>query len=139
MAASQADIGYGASFGIEGATPGSYVAVAEVVSITPPGATREAVEATHLNSDDETKEFIAGLAEWGDASITVNYLPSASDALMTAFTGKTDKFQITFPSGVKMQFAGIVTGYEIGEVVANDKMTATFTVKCSGKATLVAA
>lgn len=138
MAASQADIGYGASFGIEGSTPGTYVAVAEVVSVTPPGASREAVDVTHLNSDNETKEFIAGMAEWGDASITVNYLPSATDALMTAFTAKTDKFQITFPSGVKMRFAGIVTGYEIGEIVVDDKMSATFTVKCSGAATLVA-
>lgn len=136
MAASNADIGYGARFGI-GATP-TYVA--EVVSITPPGMTRDTVEVTHLESDNAYKEYIGALKDAGEASITVNYIPavSASDALLTAFnTDGPQSFTILFPSGtLKLTFSGIVTGYELGDIVADDKMSATFTVKATGAVTI---
>lgn len=136
MAASNADIGYGARFGI-GATP-TYVA--EVVSITPPGMTRDTVEVTHLESDNAYKEYIGALKDAGEASITVNYIPavSASDALLTAFnTDGPQDFTILFPSGtLKLTFKGIVTGYELGDIVADDKMSATFTVKATGAVTI---
>jgi len=136
MAASNADIGYGAKFGI-GATP-TYVA--EVVSITPPGMTRDTVEVTHLESDNAYKEYIGALKDAGEASITVNYIPavSASDALLTAFnTDGPQDFTILFPSGtLKLTFKGIVTGYELGDIVADDKMSATFTVKATGAVTI---
>lgn len=137
MAASNADTGYGSRFGI-GATP-TYVA--EVVSITPPGMTRDTVEVTHLESDGMWKEYIPSLKDAGEASITINYVPAvaASDALMTAFnTDSAQSFTILFPSGtVKMTFSAIVTGYEIGDLV-DDKMSATFTVKATGAVTLAA-
>lgn len=139
MAASNADIGYGARFGI-GATP-TYVA--EVVSITPPGMTRDTVDVTHLESDNMFKEYVGALKDAGEASITVNYIPAvaASDALLTAFnTDASQSFTILFPGGtVKLTFTGIVTGYEIGDVVADDKMSATFTVKATGAVTLASA
>lgn len=136
MAASSADTGYNAQFGIKGGSS-TYTYVAEVVSITPPGMTRETVDVTHLESDDEYREFIAGLKDLGEASITINYLPATSDALVTAFEAGKGDFRILFPSGaVGLDFAGIVTGYEIGDVVADDKMSATFTVKGTGKAAL---
>ena len=136
---SDAAIGYNSTFGIEGGTPGTYVAVAEVTSITPPGVTRDTPEVTHLKSADQFKEFIAGLAEGGDASININFVPSATDVLLAAFNAREGNFQIVFPNGVKMNFAGIVTGWEIGEVVSGEPMTASFTVKQTGAATLVAA
>ena len=139
MTATQADIGYNSAFGIEGATPGTYVAVAEVVSITPPGMTRDAIEATHLKSPEEFKEFIAGLKDGGEASITVNFIPAATDALYTAFEAKSGKYQITFPNGVMMRFAGFFTGYTPPELTPDGKMEASATIKCNGKPTLHAA
>ena len=138
MAASSATIGYTSTFGIEGGTPGVYVPVAEVVSITPPGWTREAIDVTHLASDDGYKEFIAGMKEAGDASLTLNFVPSATDVLVTAFAASTGNYQIIFPNGVQLDFAGIVTQYEIGEL-SNEKMSATLTIKASGAPALVAA
>lgn len=137
MAASLADIGYGARFGI-GATP-TYVA--EVVSITPPGMSRDTVDVTHLESDNAWKEYIGSLKDSGEASITINYVPTvaASDALFTAFgSDAAQDFTILFPGGtVKMTFKGIVTGYEPGDLVADDKMSLTFTVKATGAVALV--
>lgn len=136
---SDALLGYNATFGIEGGTPGTYVLVAEVTSITPPGQTRDTSEVTHLKSPDKYKEFIANLADGGDASISVNFVPSATDVLLAAFDAESGNYQITFPNGVKMNFAGIITGWEIGEIVPNEAMTASFTVKQTGSPTLVAA
>lgn len=136
---SNADIGYGASFGIEGSTAGTYVDVAEVVAITPPGMTREAVDATHLESTDGYREFIGGLKETGEASITLNFVPSATDALVTAFEAATGSYQITFPNGVKLQFDGFFTAYNPPELTPGGIMQATATIKATGKATLVGA
>lgn len=138
MTETAADIGYDASFGIEGSVADTYEDVAEVVSITPPGMTRESVEATHLKSPDQFKEFIAGMMEGGEASLTLNFIPSATDVLYTAFSAKTGKYQITFPNGVMMRFKGFFTAYNPPEL-SGEKMEATATVRCSGKPTLHAA
>lgn len=131
-----ADIGFNASFGIEGSTPGTYVEVAEVVGVTPPGVTREAVEATHLKSPDRYKEFIAGLKEAGEASLTLNFVPSATDALYTAFDDPDGKYQITFPNGVMLRFDGFFTAYNPPELTPGGKMEANATIKATGKPTL---
>ena len=138
MTTTNADIGYDSSFGIEGETSGTYVAVAEVTAINGFGFSRESLEATHLKSPDQYKEFIAGMKEGQPVTITLNYVPSESDALVTAFEAKTGKYEITAPNGVQMRFSGFCTQYEIGELNA-DKMTATATFQPSGKPTLHAA
>ena len=138
MTTTNADIGYDSSFGIEGATPGEYTAVAEVTAINGFGFSRESVEATHLKSPDQYKEFIAGMKEAQPVTITLNYVPSESDALVTAFEAQTGKYQITAPNGVMMRFSGFCTEYEIGELNA-EKMTATATFQPSGKPTMHAA
>lgn len=141
MAKSAAQAGYGATFGVKQGSASVYTVLAEVTSITPPGMTRETIDVTHLTSDDQFKEFIGSLAEAGEATLSLNYIPSASDALMTAFT--TDhgagSFQITFPKGdFTMTFNGVVTGYEPGEIVVDGKLTASMTVKASGKPVIAA-
>lgn len=138
MPASAAALGNRARFGIKGAGA-TYVYVAEVSAISPPSWSRDTVEVTHLESPDGFKEFIAGLADGGEASITLNYVPAASDALLTAFLAPVDDFRILFPSAtVALDFAGIVTGYEIGELTPEGEMTATFTVKATGQPALTA-
>jgi predicted secreted protein len=134
-----ADIGYDSEFGIESITPGTYTKVAEVTAITPPGMTRDAVEVTHLESASAYREYIAGLKDGGEATITLNFTPSATDALVTAFEAETGGYQITFPNGVKLQFDGFFTAYNPPELTPGGAMQATATIKMTGKATLVAA
>jgi len=138
MAKTKASIGHTTTFGVKLPPANAFTKVAEVTNLTPPGMTRDTVDATHLESDDGYKEFIAGLKESGEATLTVNYVPSAADALVAAFENGSGEFQITFPNKVTLTFDGIVTGYEWNDVVADDKMSATFTVKCSGKPVLAA-
>lgn len=135
MPASNAAAGYGARFFIkEGVT---YVPVGEVVSITPPGWTRDTIEVTHLESPDKAKEYIGSLIDAGEATITINYVPAATDDLLDAFTAEDGEFRVLFPGGtIALNFFGVVTSYEIGDLVGDDKMSATFTVKATGKPTL---
>lgn len=142
MPRSKAQAGFGAQFALRavGATT-PHVRVAEVVSIQPPGQTRDTIDVTHLDSDDAVKEFIGSLTEGGEASITINFVPEEAETLQTAFTadGGAGEFRILFPKKTHaMTFAGIVTAYEPGEIVVDDKLTATFTVKCSGRPVIAA-
>jgi len=135
MPASAADIGFTTTFGIESATPGTYTLVAEVTKITPPGFSREAVEVTHLNSPDRFAEFIAGMNKAGPATIVLNLVPSATDALVTAFLATSGSYQITFPNAVTLTFSGFVLTYELDEL-SEEAMTATATFQPSGKPVL---
>lgn len=141
MPQTKADIGYGAEYAIgDGAASEQFSPVAEVISITPPGLTRDKQDATHLKSPDAYKEYIAGLFDTGDVSITLNYEPSATDAVYAAFHAAAGNHQITFPNGVMMRFFGFFVSYDMPELTAEGKMQSTATItRSSGKPTLHAA
>jgi hypothetical protein len=127
-----ADIGYGLTFGIYNGS--TYVSVAEVVNITPPQLSRDAVETTDMESPDRYREYIPGLLDGGEASITISYTPSASDVIVTALTASTlGSFRITHANAVTVTFSAVVTGYAPGEHTPDGKMEATATFKVSGK------
>ena len=141
MTVTSASTGVKATFAIGDGTDGGsseYTKVGEVISITAPGVTREAIDVTHLESPDGFREFIPGLMDMDAATIQFNYVPAATDALYTAMqTGKGD-FEITYPNGVKFRFKGIVQSWKPGDV-STTTMTGEFTVKPTGKPTLVGA
>src|SRR6056297_3367307 len=97
-----AAIGYGAEFAIgDGADPEVFTKIAEVRAVTPPSMTREFADATHLESPDRYKEYVAALLDTEDVTVTLNYVPSATDTLFTAFHSAGGNYQITFPNGVR--------------------------------------
>lgn len=144
MPETAAQLGYETGFAIAVPPSAGFVEVAEVTNLTPPGMTRDTVDATHLKSPDGFKEFIAGLKEGGEASITINYVPAVTDQLVAAFDAGKVRCQITFPAiddapALTLTFTAIVTAWELNDVVADDKMSATFTAKCSGRPVFAAA
>jgi hypothetical protein len=133
MPATNAAIGQGSQFAIgDGVNGGStsYTPVDEVLTIEMPELTRRLEEATHLESPNDIAEFIAGLLELGEVSITFNYVPAASDALFTAIQAKKGDFQVTYPNGVTFKFSGIVTAWKPGNADAT-KMIGSLKVKGS--------
>ncbi|SDP92499.1 hypothetical protein SAMN05428967_4471 [Phyllobacterium sp. YR620] len=133
MAETGAMIGYGSIFAMaDPEAPTVFEDIAEVYDITPPSDTDDLVDATHMQSPNRTREFIAGLTDPGEASFEMNFIPgSAADLAIQNAKGKRKICRITFPNGVTWTFTGIRQGYEPA-VPTEDKMTATVTFKVSG-------
>lgn len=142
MPVTSATIGMKATFSIgDGVDGGSttYTKVGfEITTITSPGMTRETIDVTHLESEDDAREYIAGLLDTDPATIAFNYNASATDALYAAMLAGKGDFRITFPNGVKMDFSGIAQSWKPGDP-STTTMAGEFTVKPSGIPTLTAA
>lgn len=134
MAETTADIGHGLKAGFKnGAT---YAYLLEVRSATPPAWSRESVEATHFESPDQYKEFIAGLKETGSAKLSMAWKPAANDTILVEFNKKKTELRILMPSGtVALDMKGFVENYEPGEMTPGGDLTANITFKVTGAAT----
>lgn len=137
-----ADIGYGTTFSSgDGLSPETFTELAEVTKITPPNMSRDAVEASHMQSPNAWREFIAGLKNGGDVSLELNFDPdgTAATALMAELTlsgsAASKNRQITFTDGTVFAFAGILTAFE-PDAPIDDRMVASVTFKVNGEPTL---
>lgn len=130
--------------------------VAELVDITVPSITKDTIEITN-HASGGIREYMGGLVDFGEVSVTVNYNYEDGDAgtaatdsnhrglralTEVAFDKTTDReFKIEFPDGADTNttletqtFTGIVTGFEM-ETPIDDVVKATFTIKVSGSVT----
>jgi Lambda phage tail tube protein, TTP len=143
MPASNALLGYGSTFQIiSDSSPDVYVDLAEITTITPPSATLDQIDVTHMQSPNRTREFISGLIDGGEASFDMNFIPgSTSDdrlfELLNLPVGATRRraCRISFPNGVTWSFDAELIGYE-PTVPFDDKMTATVRFKTTGTLTV---
>ena len=133
--ATEAAIGWGSIYEIGAASPGTtFTEIAEVVSITPPEATADRIDVTHMKSPQRRREYIAGLIDTGEAGFEINWAPgSATDVLIKGLldSGEIRPHRITFPNGHRVTFNGAITGYTRA-IPVDDRMTATITVAPSG-------
>ncbi len=135
-----AKIGFGTVLEIESGTPGQYTTVGGITSVKPPGVTAEVVDATHMKSANKAKEKLAGIIDWGQTSIGINYDPAdEGHADLIAAVGTVAKLQIVFPDGEKWQFSAVCSAFEPGEITKEGLMTASFTADVTGVPTFVAA
>lgn len=129
--------GYGLKFGIK--SGGTYPDLTDVIEFTPNNATKTAIETTHFQSSNRTREFIGGLIDQGEYSVVLHYTPATSDAIFTAFaTSANSEVQLTWPNGIREQAAGVITSRPRTAPI-DDRMTIGFTLKISGTPTLLAA
>lgn len=142
----QAMIGHGTRFQIfdVDASPPAWVAVAEIVSVTPPSMTRDTVDATHAESEEKWREYIPGLRDGGEVSLEVNFIPDGpgTETIMATFNkDEVVTCRIIFPDGdpdaspitaTVWQFSGFCTNFAPTAPFDN-KMSATVTFKLSGK------
>jgi hypothetical protein len=130
-----ATIGYGTTYGIhDGADPGAFDMIGEVIDITPPALTTDQVEATHFLSAGGVREYIPGLKTPGEGSLTLNWIPGgASDVILQALlaSGEVRSHQVTFPNGTIWTFDGWVKGFAPSTPIG-DRMTAVVTIQSSG-------
>lgn len=131
-----AKIGWGSKFQIWNATasPPAFEDMGEVTNITPPSKQKDQIDATHMQSPNRTREFIAGLTDPGEAGITMNFVPgSTSDDRLRELdeSGETVEMRIVFPNNVTWTFDAFVSQYQ-PDVPVDDRMTAEVTFKVSG-------
>lgn len=135
--------GWGGEFHLDNGT--ALTELVEVVSFTLPNSTTETLDATHLKSPGRKREKIAGLIDDGDIQIVVNYIPGgATDVLVRAAkaAGDARDFMAVIPretANWEIEGAGIVTGWDRGEIVADGVMRGTITLTISGDQTEAAA
>lgn len=133
MAASASVNGFGTTFSYLSTDPSTYTALAEVLSVTPPSISVETVDATHMGSDDGFREFIASLKDGGEVTVNLNYVEASATLLQTLVLAGMETFKITFPGSSTFIFSGIPTAFAFDDVVIDDKVAMSLTIKVSGK------
>lgn len=132
MPASAAVNGFGTTFSYESA-PSTYTALGEVMSVTPPTFSRETIDATHMASDDTFREYIGGVFDGGEVTVNMNYVEAQATLCQTLLLAGVESFRIVIPGASTIVFSGIPTGYAVGELVIDDKVTHSLTIKVTGK------
>lgn len=143
MPASNAMLGYGSVFQIQNEnSPADFTDMVEVTSITPPSASLDQIDVTHMQSPDRRREFISGLIDGGECSFDINFIPgnTTDDRLFELLNlpvgvSRRRTCKISFPNGVTWTFDAELTNYE-PSVPFDDKMTATVTFKVTGALTV---
>ncbi len=125
-------IGYGSKFQIK--VSGSFVDLAEVISITPPSDAVDVIDATTMDSAAATREYILGLNDPGECSFEMAFIPGsvADGRLQTIRAARAvQECRIVYPNSMTWTFFGILTGYE-PTIPIDERMTATVTFKVTG-------
>jgi hypothetical protein len=115
--------------------------IAEVVSISGPGIQAETIDATHMESPDNAREFIGSLVDSGELTAEVNFLPgNATQKTFIAdiYNKVKASYSIVWIDGpTTWTFDAIPTGFEPGAEI-DDKLQASITLKLTGKPTFPA-
>ncbi len=130
---SQAQAGIGSKIEIE-SVPGNgvYAQFGEVVSIGGPETEVGAINVTHLQSPDFTKEFIPGLIDGGLVNLEINFTRATMSTLQGLLRAIRN-YKITFAdSATTCTFAGMITKYGNNEQV-EEAIRIPLTIKVSGR------
>jgi len=102
--------------------------LAELIDVTPPGASRGSVQTSHQGTTDNAHTFTpTKLVDWGEFGAEIGFDPGADPPI----DSDAEEITLTFPSGETWVFDGFMTGYEPSAPL-EDRMTATCTIKVSG-------
>lgn len=135
MAASQGVVAFDVTVEVETAEgSGTYTELAEITNVTPPNATVNDVEVTHMKSPGRAREFKPGLTDYGTATCEMNWIPSSvTDTFILAWraSGQTRSVKFTYPDGEIDTFPAYPQGYETGAQIG-EKLGGTLTMKVAG-------
>ncbi|WP_156380767.1 phage tail tube protein [Pseudolabrys sp. Root1462] len=139
MTATAAQLGYGTILQIRTSTgPDVWLKIGEQMKIKPPSFKVDTVDATHTESPDAFREYIAGLADGESMSFDINYVPGDSSvATLLTYLRTAVTARVVFANGYIWNFVGIQTSFA-PDAPEDGKMTAAIEFKVTGKPTLVA-
>lgn len=141
--ATEATIGHGTLFkrGNADGPPETFTALGEILDISGPDMTKDTIDATHMASTDRYREFISGLRDGGEVTVTCNFVPGGTTIAnaLTDFQADVPRsYQILWEDGSDLTFEAHMTGPAVTAPL-DDKMSATFTYKVTGKPVLTQA
>lgn len=140
--AGEAFIGYKAQLlvGQGDASPETFVAVADIMSITPGDMTTGIINKTHLRSPGRAHEKLATIRDLGPFTIAGNYRPGhgshkqlggdgfdTTHSLVTLWRNVTENnFKIVLVDAndddIELPFRGVVSKYQIGGIQLEEKV-----------------
>ncbi|GGH24433.1 hypothetical protein SAMN05444007_103397 [Cribrihabitans marinus] len=133
MPAEKPDIGHGstAEISVDGGT--TFISVDRMEGIEFPNPTFDDVDVTHFSSPNRTREFIAGLGDNGEVTISFQHLPGSTlDVALRAALGSNAVLRLVENGGVAEDFDVVVKGYQ-RNIPMDDKMTAALTLRVGGE------
>jgi len=103
-----------------------------LLSLGGPGATREAIDISTMDTTTGYREFIpADLKDGGEVSIDFAFASSVSPATALASTGEVIAIKWGTSTGDYWSFKGFMLSYEPGAQM-DDRMTGSATIKVAG-------
>lgn len=136
-----ATLGHGTLFQIgNGMMTETFTTIGEVLSVTGPNMNMTPVDVTNMDSANAIREYIAGLRDSGEVTVTVNFLPdnTAQTQVVTDYKARTKRnFKITWTDSTPAtwSFAAFITNIEPNAVV-DDRLQASLTMKLTGDVTI---
>jgi hypothetical protein len=137
MTASSAEKGYGAI--LKKGTGGTAAPIAEITDIGDFGASRADIDVTSHDSDDGAMEYIAGMIEGGELTVTANFIAGDTSGQIAAIatdiaasTLSTYTLLMNNTAASTFVFSGYVKNYKIKSDLKG-AMKVTLTFKISGK------
>lgn len=133
MAESTGIHGYGTT--LSGATTGIVV---EVTNVSFGDTVTDQIDISNMDSDNSYREFIAGMLDAGEITLTCNYNKTQTAAFRTNQDTKAKEvWTITLPDSSTFVCSGFISS--VGTPIPfDDKVTQDVTIKLSGKPTFTA-
>ena len=127
-------IGYGSLFQInQGGSPEDWLTLAETKSLTLPPLERDVISAGHECAPEEDKEYLPGLVDGGEISVTLNFTFAHYQLLLAELEETTIRQRrIVFPDGSWFTFDAWLLSLE-NPIGVGDLISSTAKFKLSGE------
>ena len=122
----------------------NYFRILEMLSISGPSQTRDVIDVTSHDSDDDYREFVAGIASGGEVSIEGNLIVGDENGQMAFYadlqvgTKRTAWVVMPMAVGASLLFEAIAKGFS-PSAPHEDKIGVSATLQVTGKPTLYVA
>lgn len=116
----------------------TYTAIGEITNIGGPSMSRGTIDVTSFDSTGGYREFIAGLRDAGEVTLSMNFTASGYSDMKDDFESDDARnYQIVLPdtATTTLQFAGLVTQLPL-DIPLDDKVSCDVTIKVSGRVEL---
>jgi predicted secreted protein len=117
----------------------AFTAIGSVYDLKGPEIKRDTYDVTAHDSVNGWREFIGGLKDAGEVTISVNYDPTVHDVLVADFEDTAPRnYKMVFPQALGEWDLKLILTEFSQEAPSDDKLSAELKFKVSGKPTVTA-